>query len=95
MDGTDEGRGKNQLAIRAANKRIREIADVFASFDDSPSDYTCECVAADCFDPIPLFPSEYDEVRERLETFLVLPYHMTSDERVVKRTSLYWVVEKT
>ncbi len=94
MGETETARTKNQLAIRAANDRIRELAAVFESLDPTPSDYTCECVNPECLDPIRLSAREYDEVRRDKKGFLVLPDHVGAREHVVSPSGPFWIVEK-
>lgn len=90
----DHEQQKNQPVFRAANERIRELAEDFRFLATTPSDYVCECANPSCWEPVSLTPSEYDTARADPDGYVVLPQHVADDERVVLRTTLFWVVAK-
>ena len=98
MPGVDarERAVKNEVVFRDVNERVREIDEAQQAFGQGGTwEFLCECVHADCLEPIALTPSEYELVRSNATHFAVAPGHVDpSVERVVYESDRFVVVEK-
>ncbi len=57
--------------------------------------FKCECSDENCSTRIPMLLSEYEELHEDRDTFIVLPDHQVDPiEKVIKKTKEYSVVKK-
>ena len=83
---------RNQVIFREVNERLRELAD---AVPDGKTDYLCECSDVQCTDTIELRLSEYESVRARPKSFLIIPGHERLEvEDVTDERDAYIVVEK-
>src|SRR6187200_2127951 len=95
MHDREERLAMNEVLFRKANDRIEDTADQHARSRD-PVAFYCECSDRDCTERIMISADEFENVREHDAQFIVCPNHdVPSVERVVTRTPLYLVVEKT
>jgi hypothetical protein len=96
MHDREERLAMNEVLFRKANDRIEESADHHTPPIREPIAFYCECSDRDCTERIPISADEFENVREHDAQFIVRPDHdVSSVEKVVTRTSLYLVVEKT
>jgi hypothetical protein len=101
MDEQRRRQAENELFFRSINERIEDVgADLFEGEVEGPRvhDFVCECRDTACVARIPLTIAEYEAVRSDGRRFLVAPgagHVEPAVERVVDRSSRYWVVEKT
>jgi hypothetical protein len=65
---------ENQDAFRRANESIEEAADSIGG-DLDPLPFICECPKRECVEITKLKRDEYENVRARGNTFLVVPGH--------------------
>jgi hypothetical protein len=83
---------RNQIIFREVNERVRELAD------EAPAGraaYFCECGELTCTETIELTAAEYEAIRARPNTFVVVPGHEVPEvERVVRTTEAYATIEK-
>lgn len=85
---------ENEAIFREINENIEVQAQRFG--EEQAWGFVCECSHLDCAQMINLTAREYEFVRERGETFVVLPGHEVGDiERVVEQANGYLIVEKT
>lgn len=86
---------RNEALFRQVNERVKDVSDAFASIDQSPIDFVCECGRQSCTEPISLTLAEYEQVRATPTHFVVLPEHVLPDvEVVIREGDGYVVVEK-
>jgi len=88
--------GKNQSLFREVNERVDEVNQGHALWL-TLSDWVCECADETCTERIEMTGEEYSTVRESPIRFAVMPSeeHVVPEvERVVRKESRYWVVEK-
>jgi len=96
MHSREERLAMNEVLFRKANDRIEDSADQQAPPARAPVAFYCECSDRDCTERIAISADEFENVREHDAQFIVRPDHdVPSVEKVVTRTSLYLVVEKT
>jgi hypothetical protein len=82
---------KNEAHFRKVNERLDEISAPWSK----TTDYLCECSATSCIETIELTNDEYERVRARPTTFVLLPGHERRDlERVVHENERFTLVEK-
>jgi hypothetical protein len=94
---TDESRSsptavRAQALFRALNEEIVRISDRFAVDDELA--LVCECELGDCFARLSVPADDYEAVRTVPNRFLIKPEHLSADERIVRETDGYAVVEK-
>ena len=85
---------RNQTMFRAVNEKARQLNDALGEITGS---YTiaCECANADCVDGVEITPEDYERVRSRPNSFVVLTHHVVPEvERVIDQVDGYAVVEK-
>jgi hypothetical protein len=80
---------------RQANERIRSLG-LQAGRRRLLLGFVCECIKDDCLAPIVATLEEYDAVRTDPTHYLVAVGHVSErdTEKVVVRTSHYWVVRR-
>lgn len=90
---------ENELRFRSVNEEIDDLADdVAPEVEPQVWDFLCECHDATCRVHVPMTRREYSGVRANPRWFAVAPAadHVSGAvERVVDRSSRYWIVEKT
>jgi hypothetical protein len=84
---------ENERLFREVNERVAQMQ---ASFQSGPDpEWVCECGDETCFDKLTIPLTEYLEVREHDDWFLIVPDHEKADvEHVVSKRDGYDVVEK-
>ncbi len=90
MGEREERVGKNEALFREVNERIAEITTY-----EGDVEFLCECGDPTCTKPITMRLPEYEGVRAYEKRFVVVSGHEIPDvERVIDRTTRYYVVEK-
>ena len=87
---------QNQSLYRQVNERVEAVNRAF-SFVTGLSQFVCECANDACTRQVSMTIDEYEAVRARPDTFVVLPddAHVYLDiEEIVERDDRYWVVQK-
>jgi hypothetical protein len=85
--------GRNQALFREVNERIEGLRS--ATYPLTEIDVICECADDNWFARLSVTLGEYEGVRARGDTFLVLPEHIYPDaETVAGRHERYWIVKK-
>lgn len=98
---------ENEMIFRRVNEKVGDdLGALDAQFieegnldllSDSEVElhFICECSDEKCSARIPMLLSEYQELHEDRNTFIVMPHHQVDPiEKVIKRTPLYNVVKK-
>ncbi len=89
---TNERRALNEALFRDVNERIAESAELF---DVERTEFVCECADPNCTERVSASLEEYESVRAKPTTFLLVPGHEAPDiERVVATHGHFHVVEK-
>jgi len=92
-DGLDARRqraAKNQSLFREVNERIEQLAGTASSVE-----FICECLQAECDEPVSLTRDEYERVRSGSNSFFVLHGHDFAEiEEVVESNARYLIVRK-
>jgi hypothetical protein len=90
---------ENEMMFRSVNENIEAVGEELLG--ESPEakvwDFLCECHDVECGAHVPMTPPEYEAVRASGRRFVVAPSdeHVNTEvERVVDRSTRYWVVEK-
>ena len=78
--------------FRNANERVAEKARELELLPPIP--FLCECSDRRCFAHIQLSLVEYDEVRSRPDTYLIVPGHEVSGAFPVEQDERFALVEK-
>ncbi len=90
--------GRNESLFREVNERIGQLDRTLARpglETDSLWEFICECGDQACCEPVSLRSSEYEGIRARATSFLIVPGHDVAEiERVVERCERFEVVEK-
>lgn len=101
MDDYSRLHAENELRFRTINEKVEELGEeLFDDGSEAPRvyDFVCECDDAHCTERIAMTIAEYEALRAHAKRFVVAPAakHVNEAiERVVDRSSRYWVVEKT
>ena len=86
--------GVNEALFREVNERIDQLQDELGT--GSTFEIVCECGDAACVERLTITSDGYEELREDVHRFAVMPGHERPDvERTVERRDGYLVVEKT
>lgn len=91
---------ENELLFRSVNERIEELAETIAGGAPAGAeawDFVCECQDKGCTERVALTVAEYEAVRAFGDRFVVAPgdAHVAPEiERVVDKSTRYWVVAK-
>ena len=94
MDERERRIGLNEAVFRAANERIQELNQTFATITDNLV-LVCECGHAKCVEKISMSPTAYEELRAESVHFAIVPGHEIPDvEQVVAQREGYDVVRK-
>jgi hypothetical protein len=92
MDPSLERLARNQTLFREVNERLVAMTDGQGDWVA----FLCECSRVDCAETIELSQDEYNKVRARATTFVIVPGHETPEvEDVVASNGRYDIVEKT
>jgi hypothetical protein len=86
---------RNDAIFREANEHIEQVAQKFGHAGQVP--FICECPQPDCREIVPLTIAQYEHVRARPMTFLVVAGHedVAPDlEDVVERGEGFVIIEK-
>jgi hypothetical protein len=78
--------------FRSLNEEIHRISASFAVEEELA--LVCECERGDCFARLSVSAEDYEAVRSVPSRFLIKPEHVSADERIVRETNGYAVVEK-
>lgn len=90
---------ENELLFRSANREVQRTVQE----DRSPGDgldktelhFYCECSSLYCRERIKLTTYEYEAATKTEKEFIVIPGHENKAiEKIVRRTSVYNIVEK-
>jgi hypothetical protein len=94
MEEDLQGRvAKNEALFREVNEAIER--GQWPGEQDSPTAFRCECARLDCNGLVSLTPREYERVRTKSRTFVVLPGHELEEvETIIATLDGYIVVEK-
>jgi len=85
-------RAQTESLFRDLNERIAESAE---RFDAETTNFVCECADPACAHRVEATLDEYEEVREKGDTFLLAPGHAHRDiERVVHDRGRFHIVKK-
>ena len=85
-------RAQTESLFRDLNERIAESAQ---RFDAETANFVCECADPACAHRLEASLDEYEEVREKGDTFLLAPGHAHRDiERVVHDRGRFQIVKK-
>ena len=83
---------RTEAIFREVNEAIAKTAE---SFEAREADFVCECADPDCAHRVTASLEDYEEVRADGTHFLLVPGHEEpSVERVIARSTGYWIVEK-
>ena len=83
---------RTEAIFREVNEAIAKTAE---GFEAREADFVCECADPDCAHRVTASLESYEQVRSDGTHFLLVPGHdEPTVERVIRRTSAYWVVEK-
>jgi hypothetical protein len=86
--------GVNEAVFRAANERLEELNETFATISEAYS-VVCECGDASCVEQFEMSPDEYRELREDPTTFAVIAGHEdVTSETIIDRRPGYVIVQK-
>jgi hypothetical protein len=88
-----ERAAENESTFREVNEKLEKRADELALTGRTP--YLCECDDERCTQVVLLTGEEYEQVRARPRTFLLVADHQSPDDRVVRTEADYVVIEKT
>ena len=89
-----ERAAENESTFREVNEKLEKRADELA-LTGGCTTYLCECDDERCSQVILLTGEEYEQVRARPRTFLLVADHQSPDDRVVRTEADYVVIEKT
>jgi hypothetical protein len=88
----EERRATTEALFRNVNERIAEREK---RFEAERTEFVCECSDPSCTHRVPASLAEYEEVRDKPTTFLVVPGHEQRDiEHVVEDRGRFRIVEK-
>lgn len=89
-----ERAARNQALFREVNERLEGIAETFQFVADHAV-FVCECADVNCSGQVMMTADEYDAVRARGNTFVIMPGHVLPDiEHVVESNDRFEVVAK-
>jgi hypothetical protein len=92
MGDREKRMAETEVLFREVNEGIAAAAE---RFDADEAEFVCECSDVGCADRLDVPLDEYERVRAEPTQFLLAPGHEAMHvERVVRRRSHYWVVEK-
>ena len=84
---------RNESLVRDVNERISDGAQRFDI--EGRTDFLCECANDDCSERVRLTLTDYNDVRNRGDRFVIAPGHDIPElERVVAEGEGFVVVEK-
>ena len=89
-----ERAAENESTFREVNEKLEKRADELA-LTGGRTPYLCECDDERCTQVVLLTGEEYEQVRARPRTFLLVADHQSPDDRVVRTEADYVVIEKT
>ena len=89
-----ERAAENESTFREVNEKLEKRADELA-LTSGRTPYLCECDDERCTQVVLLTGEEYERVRARPRTFLLVADHQSPDDRVVRTEADYVVIEKT
>jgi hypothetical protein len=78
--------------FRNANERVADKARELELLPPIP--FLCECSDTRCFAHIQLSLGEFDEVRSRPETYLIVPGHQVTAAFLIEEDDRFALVEK-
>jgi len=94
MDERKRRVGINEAVFRAANERLEELNETFATVAETYA-VICECGDISCVEQFEMSPDEYRALREDPTTFAVIPGHVDlTSETLIDKRSDYVVVQK-
>ena len=94
MPGRDERCAENQYRFNDANNRLRELVEQRAG-PNQRIPFLCECADDGCLATVGLELSEYEDLHENSDVFVIVPGHSRIvGERVLHRDDRFEQVEK-
>ena len=84
----------NESTFRDANETMRRKADEITG-GRGATPYLCECEDERCTEVMALTREDYEAVRSRPRTFVIVAGHQSSDDRIVAERDGLVIVEKT
>ena len=94
MPGRDERCAENQYRFNEANNRLRDLVEERAG-PNQRIPFLCECADDSCLATIGLKLSEYADLHENSDVFVIVPEHPRVDgEVVLRREERFEQVEK-
>jgi hypothetical protein len=94
MPGRDERYAENQYRFNDANNRLRDLVEQRVG-PNQRIPFLCECADDGCLDTVGLELSEYTELHENPDVFVIVPGHPRVDgEVVLRREERFEQVEK-
>jgi hypothetical protein len=82
------------VAGREINERIEAVTSIVPR--GRKLSLICECGDGDCEEQVEISPEQYQQIRRKLQTFIVAPGHESADsDRVVKSTKGWLLIEKS
>jgi hypothetical protein len=85
---------ENEATFREVNETLQEKASEL-ELSGGRTPYLCECDDERCTRVVLLTGEEYEQVRAGPRTFLLVVGHESPDDRLVRQSPDYVVVEKT
>jgi hypothetical protein len=85
---------ENEATFREVNETLQEKASELG-LSGGRTPYLCECDEERCTQVVLLIAEEYEQVRAGPRTFVVAVGHESPDDRVVRQSPDFVVIEKT
>ena len=85
---------ENESTFRELNETLEEKANEL-ELSGGRTPYLCECHDERCTQVVLLTGAEYQQVRASPRTFVLAAGHESTDDRVLRSSNDYTVVEKT
>jgi len=89
-----ERAAENESTFRELNEKLEERADEL-EIGEGRTPYLCECDDARCTHVVLLTRDEYERVRAKPRTFVLVSGHQAQDDDLVEDGPEFVIVEKT
>jgi hypothetical protein len=89
-----ERAAENESTFREVNEKLEERADEL-EIGEGRTPYLCECDDARCTNVVLLTRDEYERVRAKPRTFVLVSGHQAQDDAMVEDGHEFVIVEKT
>ena len=94
MATRDRRREENQRTFQAANQRLHDVVEGRLP-ESKRVAFICECADDECFEPMEVGPSEWKNIAEKTDCFLIVAGHpRVEGEQVVDTLGPYEIVSK-